>query len=109
VGWSVAVSQLAKEQRKGCARDEALSTDDPVHWSGRKKFTELAVAVLHQCIRALIGAVSLWTLDGAKEGETRLLASANCNSCVDLRFEQSSRIGVGLLRAQEPRRPSHRL
>jgi len=58
------LSPLSGEQRKsnfGAAR----SVDDPDVWSGRAlqvDFAELAVAVLHQCIRSLIGADLLRTI-----------------------------------------------
>ncbi len=43
----------------------ASSTHDPHVWSGRalqEDFVELAAAVLHQCIRSLVGAVLLRTI-----------------------------------------------
>src|SRR6478609_7436001 len=42
-----------------------MSESDPNVWSGRalqEVFVEVAVAVLHQCIRSLIGAVLLRTI-----------------------------------------------
>jgi hypothetical protein len=48
----------AATSQKALANSEP-STHDPYVWSGRasqEKFIELAVAVLHQCIRPLIGA-----------------------------------------------------
>jgi hypothetical protein len=55
---------LSGEERKsnfGAVR----SVDDPNVWSGRalqEVFVEVAVAVLHQCIRSLIGAGLLRTI-----------------------------------------------
>jgi hypothetical protein len=45
--------------------DERPVANDPDVWSGRasqEDFVELASAVLHQCIRSLIGAVLLRTI-----------------------------------------------